>query len=98
MITIHVSDGIAVKPDGSLSRERYDPPVGTIITFIAEDGIDYHVMACDDSGQYCHGCVFHSNTRHPLSKLFNNNCGPDITGCLCYDRVYKPIDTILEDL
>ena len=54
MIIIHVSDGIAVNPDGSISRERYDPAVGTIIKFIAEDGIDYHVMACGDSGYNCH--------------------------------------------
>ena len=98
MITIHVGDGIAVKPDGSISRECYDPAVGTIIKFIAEDGIDYHVMTCGDSGYHCHECVFNLRTRHPLSKLFKGRCGPDITGCLCYDRIYKPLDTILEEL
>lgn len=98
MITIHVHDGIAVKPDGSRDRDRYDPAVGTIIKFVAEDGSDYLVMTCGDSGYHCHECVFNRRTGHPLSKLFNNNCGPDYSGCLCYDRVYKPIDTMLEEL
>lgn len=98
MITIHVSDGIAVKPDDCIHIGSYDPPVGTIIKYIAEDGNEYHIIACDDSTRECHDCVFHRPTGHPLSKLFEGGCGPDITGCLCYDRVYKPIDNILEDL
>jgi hypothetical protein len=98
MITINVSDGIAVKPDGSISRERYDPAVGTIIRFIAEDGSDYHVIACGDSGYQCHDCVFDKRGGHPLSKLFKNKCGPDVTQMCCYDRIYKPLDTIMEEL
>ena len=98
MITIHICDGIAVKKDGSISRERYDPHVGTIIKFVTEDGSDYHVMTCGDSGYHCHECVFNRRTGHHLSKLFKGECGPDITHLLCYDRVYKPLDTILEEL
>lgn len=98
MITIHVCDGLATKPDDCIHRGSYDPPVGTIIKVIAEDGNEYHIITCSDSGNYCYDCVFHERTGHPLSKLFNNRCGSDVTRCMCYDRVYKPIDTILENL
>lgn len=98
MITMHIHDGLAIKPDDCIHIKSFDPPVGTIIKFIAEDGNEYHIVACNDSGGYCYDCVFNINTRHPLSKLFKGRCGPDITQVCCYDRIYKPIDTILEDL
>lgn len=97
MITIHIRDGLAINPDGSIHRS-YDPPVGTIINFIAEDGNEYHIVACSDSGSYCRDCVFDDHVGHPLSKLFNGRCGPDVTQIRCYDRVYKPIDDIMENL
>lgn len=97
MITMLVRDGKAIKPD-DCPKEYYDPPVGTIIKFILEDGNEYHVVSCDDSNAYCYDCVFDSNTGHPLSKLFNGECGPETTQMYCYDRIYKPIDDILENL
>ena len=98
MITMHVCDGLAIKSDDCMHLGSYDPPVGIIIKYIAEDGSDYSVVACSLSGHLCYGCVFHETVGHPLSKLFKGSCGPDVTGCRCYGRVYKPLDTILEEL
>ena len=98
MITIHVHDGIASKPDNCTNTGAYDPPVGEVIKFIAEDGNEYRIVTCGLHGISCCDCVFNSHSGHPLSKLFNGECGSNITRLRCYDRVYKPIDTILEEL
>ena len=97
MITMYIRYGRAVKPDDCIHKGAYNPPMGTIIKFIAEDGNEYHIVTCDDSNGHCVGCVF-NHACHPISNLFKGKCGQDITQLHCYDRVYKPIDTILEDL
>lgn len=96
MITMRIRDGLAISPDADYGA--YDAPVGTAIKFISEDGNEYHIVACDHKGSSCYDCVFNSNSGHPLSKLLKGRCGADVTYLRCYDRIYKPIDTILEDL
>lgn len=98
MITMYVNDGLAIKPDNCTNKGAYDPPIGTVIKFIAEDGSEYYITACSCHGNGCSECVFDHNTGHPLSKLFYDMCGPSRTHLFCYDRTYKSIDTILEEL
>ena len=97
MITMLVRDGKAIKPDDCVHIRAYDPPVGTIIKFITEDGNEYHVITCNDSNA-CYDCAFNRHTGHQLSKIFKGSCGPEVTQILCYGRIYKPLDTVLEDL
>ena len=98
MITMHIRDGLAIKPDDCIHIGKYNPPVGTIIKFITEEGNEHNIITCSDSSGYCHECVFDRRSGHPLSKLFRGRCGPNVTQMRCDDLIYKPLDTVLEDL
>lgn len=68
--------------------------VGESIKYVVSEKHQYILMALYGNHNSCMGCVFQKGSGHPLSGMV----GCLSTGLQCDHRIFKPVDTLLEDL
>lgn len=66
--------------------------VGEVFKYKESRKCQYTLIALHSQGE-CAGCVFNHDSGHALSRY---NCL--LVGLNCSQRIFKPIDCILEDL
>ena len=94
MITLEIHKG------ASLGRKvPYDPPVGTIIKFKTECGDECLTVVSRESAEWCcTGCYLYQDGECMLSEESAISCDTLQVRLVCYGRVFKPFDKILEEL
>lgn len=70
------------------------PSVGTVVKLVTDHG--EHLLVTQDSYDLCTGCAFFNETEGSLSNTIQKNCGD--LGLFCFNRIYRRIDSLLEDL
>lgn len=67
--------------------------VGEAFKYISPSNRQYILLALYSAHGSCAGCAFEDISDHPLNGV---NCM--YNGLNCFDRIFKPVDNLLENL